>query len=520
MSSVELVPGAIGLLLGLLAGAALAWLLLRSQVQAAYERARLEGEAKLAPLAARLEMQAKQLTDCEADLNAQVASIQRLSAEAAAEAQRRAAAEEKNTRIPELQAEIAAHVADLDALENDNANIKAKLAELGARLEEERVQGEQKLALLASAEAKLAHTFKSLSADALRSNNQSFLDLAKTTLERFQEMAKGDLAQRQSAIDQLVRPVKDSLEKVDAKIQELENARQHAYGAIQQHLVSLAQTQTYLHQETANLVKALRQPAARGRWGELQLKRVVEMAGMLDHCDFIEQQTGEADDARLRPDLIVKLPGGRQIVVDAKAPISAYFDAIESNDDDKRKAKLAQHAKQMRAHVDALAKKSYWEQFQPSPEFIVMFVPGESFYSAALEQDPALLELGPEQGVLLAAPTTLLALLKAAAYGWRQENVTRNAQQISALGAELYERIKVMAEHWSALGTNLKRSVASYNDALGSLERRVLVTARKFKELGAAPGTQSIEETGPIDETPRAAQSAELTLVADQKQRP
>jgi DNA recombination protein RmuC len=304
--------------------------------------------------------------------------------------------------------------------------------------------------------------------------------------------------------------MRETLDKFDAKVQEIEKSRVGAYAELSQQVRSLAETQTQLRGETSNLVKALRQPQVRGRWGEMQLRRVVEMAGMLAYCDFVEQESVATDDGRLRPDLIVKLPGGKNIVVDAKAPLSAYFDAVEAPDEDTRRARLADHLRQLREHVRALGRKSYWEQFQPTPEFVVMFVPGEAFYHAALEQDPTLIEFSVEQGVTLAAPTTLITLLKAVAYGWRQEALADNARKVSELGAELYERLATMGGHFAGVGSRLEAAVRSYNQAVASLESRVLVTARKFRDLRAVSGEAELESPAQIELLPRNVRGEEL----------
>jgi DNA recombination protein RmuC len=394
----------------------------------------------------------------------------------------------------------------LESVQNA-AQLEERTRQLQARLDEERRQGDEKVKLLDDARQALENSFKSLSADALRSNNQSFLDLAKASLAEFQQGARGDLEKRQVAIDALVAPVRASLDKVDEKIAALEKSREHAYGEIRQQFTQMAEVQTQLRDETNNLVKALRQPHVRGRWGEIQLRRVVEMAGMMLHCDFVEQQSADSDDGRLRPDLIVKLPGGRQIVVDSKAPITAYMEAHEATTDELRKVKILLHAQLMRRHLEALAKKSYWEQFQPTPEVVVMFIPGEAFYSAALEADPDLLDSGFGQNVIIASPASLMALLKAASYGWRQEAIADNAREISQLGQELHGRLAVMADHLTRLGRGLGAATDSYNAAIASFESRVLVSARKFKELGATSQDAEIIELRAVEGGVRRLQS-------------
>ena len=379
------------------------------------------------------------------------------------------------------------------------AQLEERTRQLQARLEEERVESQEKVKLVLEAQQALENSFKSLSADALKSNNQSFLDLARMALGEFQQGARNDLEKRQLAIDAMVAPVRASLDKVDEKIGALEKAREQAYGEMRQQFTQMAELQTQLRDETGSLSRALRQSHVRGRWGEIQLRRVVEMAGMMPHCDFVEQPTLESEDGRLRPDLIVKLPGNRQIVVDAKAPISAYMEAHEAGSDELRKAKIQLHAQHMRRHLEALARKSYWEQCQPTPEFVVMFIPGEAFYSAALEADPELLDAGFSQNVVIASPASLMALLKAASYGWRQEAIAENAREISQLGQELHGRLMTMSEHFSRVGRALSSATSTYNEAIGSFETRVLVSARKFKELGAASQDAEIIELRAVE---------------------
>jgi DNA recombination protein RmuC len=398
--------------------------------------------------------------------------------------------------------DLAAARIQLDSQQEANTKLRENIAGLSKTLEHERTANQKNLDILDRATDELRESFQALAADALKSNNQSFLELAKTSLEKFQSEAKGDLEARQKAVEHLVTPIQESLSKVDEKIQQIEKDRNKAYGTLTEQVQSLIGTQEQLRTETGNLVKALRAPSVRGRWGEIQLRRVVEIAGMLPYCDFTEQETVTTSDGRLRPDLIVKLPGGKQVVVDAKTPLQAYLEAIEATDDEVRRARLADHARQVRDHMTRLSSKAYWEQFEASPEFVVMFLPGETFFSAALEQDPGLIEQGVGQRVIPASPTTLIALLKAVAYGWNQEKLARNAQEISALGKDLHDRLRSLAGHLEAVGKGLDRAVESYNKAVGTLESRVMVSARRFAELGA-PVTDEIPEIEPIETTTR-----------------
>src|ERR1700676_2978095 len=410
-------------------------------------------------------------------------------------------------RLALTEKELAVIKADLARLLLDQRELLQSRARLESALESERKTSNEKIELLTKAgdraAADLQNAFKALAADALKSNNSSFLQIAQETLKRFQSDAKGDLDARQKAVADLVTPVRESLSKVDAQIQQMEIARGEAYGDLKAQVQSLITTQKELQSETGNLVRALRTPNVRGRWGEIQLRRVVEIAGILPYCDFAEQETVSSESVRLRPDLVVKLPGGKHVVVDAKTPLQAFLDAFETTDEEARRACLAQHARQVRDHINILSSKKYWEQFDATPEFVVMFLPGETFFSAALEQDTGLIEHGVLNRVIPASPTTLIALLKAVNYGWNQEKLARNAQQISALGKELHDRLRKLAGHITGVGANLDRAVEAYNQAVGSLENRVLVSARKFAELGAAVA-EDIPELEPIETTSRA----------------
>ncbi len=432
--------------------------------------------------------------------------------------QRLAEAKAQGSRLPELQAIIAMRDEALEELRDRLSAAETSAAATQVELQKEREAAAEKLAMLENARTNLAETFQSLSAEALRRNNASFLELANTSLERFQETARGDLEKRQTAITDLVKPVRDSLEKVDLKIQEIEKTRAGAYEALTQQVRGMMEAQGQLRTETNNLAQALRSPVVRGRWGEVQLRRVVELAGMLDRCDFIEQATvGTEGGGRLRPDLVVQLPGGKQIVVDAKAPLAAYLEAMEERHDEQRARKLTTHAVQIRAHIDTLTKKAYWEQFAQAPEFVVLFLPGESFFSAALERDPSLLEYGTERMVILATPTTLISLLKAVFYGWRQQNLAANAEEISKLGRELYKRVSDMGGHLDKMGRSLNNAVDHFNKLAANAESRVLVTARKFRELEPAQTGDSIEPLPQVEIAVRQLQAPELVVEPKRK---
>jgi DNA recombination protein RmuC len=532
MVDIQILIGIIFLVVGLLVGAGATYLLSRNHLAAkeAYTKAELGGQ--LACVQTALHERTERLRELSAEAAHQEELVRGFNSQLQQEAESRSSAQqsvvhlqanliEKAQRFEQLSRDLERHRELLEQTKQELAGAYIQKTELETTLTEERRKTEEKLQILDKARTALCDAFKAMSASALESNNHAFIVLAKATLERYQETARIDLENRQQSIDQLVKPVKESLEKVDSKIQQIEKDRVGAYEGLTQQVRSLVETQNRLHQTTGNLVQALGTPRVRGRWGEIQLKRVAELAGMLDHCDFFEQQhVTTAEDGILRPDLLVRMPGGRNVVVDAKVPNIGYLEAIEEADENVRLVKLNDHARLIRDHIAALSKKSYWEQFDPSPEFVILFLPNESFFSAALQVDPSLIEDSIQQRVILATPTTLITLLKAVAFGWRQERLAENAKQIAELGKELYRRISDMTGHVSDVGQRLGKAVESYNRAVGSLESRVMVTARKFRDLHVGTEQAELEVLEPLEASSRVLTMPESATFSPKSAQP
>lgn len=461
-------------------------------------------DAETARLQEVIHSRDKELQDRNGRISGVEAELDRAEASLLKVSEERSAAHAKLEHMHQIEEALREKEIEVKELNAALTQVKEKQATLQTIIEKDRLATEEKLQLLETAKEKFTDAFRVISAEALKNGHESFLELAKATLGKYQEGAVKDLELRTREVKQIVAPVRESLEKYDRQVQEMERIRQEAYGGLSQQVESLVTSQQQLQRETANLVKALRTPQVRGRWGEITLRRVAELAGMLRYCDFVEQESKDTEHGRLRPDMIVKLPSEKQIVVDSKAPLLAYLEAVEAETETERRNKLILHSKQIQAHMNKLSQKSYWKQFHPTPEFVVLFIPGENFFSSALEHNPGLIEEGVSKGVILATPTTLISLLKAVAFGWRQETMAKNAEAISILGKELYERINTMGEHLNNLGRNIEKCTSTFNQVVGSFERRVLVSARKFTELGITKRDgEEIAYVNPAEKTTR-----------------
>jgi DNA recombination protein RmuC len=420
----------------------------------------------------------------------------------------------QSRRAAELRALLGQREATFTRVQQELSAARQECARVGAQLEAAQSAAAEKIAMLQGAESRLRDAFAALSSAALKQNNESFLQLAKTSLSEFQRAAATDLDGRHKALEAMVQPLRDSLVRVDSKLEEVERGRLTTQAQLTEQLRTLTHAQQMLQSETGRLARALRSPNIRGQWGELQLRRVLENAGLIEGSHYELKESVRGDEGRLTPDAIVRLPGGKNVVLDAKVPLTAFLEAAEEEDEAKRAQKLRSHARQVKEHVTRLASKSYWEHFQPTPDIVVMFVPGESLLTSALQEDPSLLEFSMTRGVMLASPLTLIALLRAIAYGWQQETIARNAQEISDLGRQLYDRIAKLAEHFEGVGRSLAKSVQAYNSAVGTLESRVLVTARRLKDKGvSAPDEFPEPET--VDQTPRPLGAPELVGLFD-----
>lgn len=495
-----------------LVGFFIGWVAAVSRLKVRLSKGLSDNRAQIARLEESIQGKEKEIQQKDDSIAALKAALNDADNAVLAISEERSAAKAKLEQMNRLQDIFEEKKEEAEGLAATITALKQRQAELEMALKKDREAMKDKLQLLENAEAKLSDTFQALSAKALRNSQETFLELAKVTLAKDQEKARSELEQRQEEVKHIVGPIQESLKRYDKQVQEMERARQKAYGSLSQQVQSMVTTQQQLHRETANLVKALRTPQVRGRWGEITLRRVAELAGMLQYCDFFEQESKDTEQGRLRPDMIVRLPNQKQIVVDSKAPLLAFLEALEADTEEERVNKLILHSKQIQSHMHKLSQKSYWEQFQPTPEFVVLFIPGENFFSSALEHNPGLIEEGVGKGVILATPTTLISLLKAVAFGWRQEAMAKNAEQISDLGRELYERIGTMSEHFDRLGRHIDKCVSAYNQVVGSLERRVLVSARRFGELGINnKGGKPISYVTPVDKKPRQIGVAERT---------
>lgn len=496
---------AVSLLLGGIAiGSALTWLLLRTLKNEALARLQLTVGTERATQIEQLNACQQQIAALRGDLQSARDMAGILQEKLTAESASRSAAQSTADRVPGLEEMLT-------VANQDNASANAKNAKLASELEAANNKIKEQLDLIAQAKANLGDAFKALAAEALTNNNASFLNLASAKFEGLQKSAEAELKAREAAIGTMLAPVGESLTKLDGLVRAVEEKRANAYGSLEQFLKGIVDSSNELKCETVNLKNALSMPSVRGRWGELTLKRVVELAGMVENCDFVQQENVVTELGPLRPDMVVRLPGTKSIVIDSKVPLMAYLESIETTDQETRRQLLADHARQVKNHFGKLSEKRYWEQFEASPEFVIMFLPAESILRAALEADGSLIELGVQQNVILATPTTLIALLKAVASGWRQERIAANAEQISALGKQLFERVATLADHFGKIGGSLQSAVRAYNLAVGSLETRVFVSARRFKELGVSSDGE-IEQLEVISEIPRALDQERIGL--------
>ena len=476
---------------GILFGGLIGWLLSKYRLTPLLVKTRADLEAHLETLGHHHAT----IDELKADLNGADQEIKSLSRQLLSVSEERSAALSKLEQMTSLEASLENRNQEIKALQNKISHLKEQIATLETSIAKETKAFEDKITLLQELRTNLTETYQALSANALRQNNQVFMDLAKSTFSKYIETAKTDFDARGKAVKDSVLPLQEALNRYEEHIQAMERSREKAYGGLSAQVQSLIQTQDVLQKETGKLVNALRVPHIRGRWGEITLKRVAELSGMQNHCDFYEQASARSEDGILRPDMVVHLPGHRQIIIDAKVPLVAYIDALETSSEEHRDTHLSTHARHVKTHINQLSQKAYWTQFKPTPEFVILFIPGENFFSAALAKDPQLIELGVRKNVILATPTTLISLLKTVAFGWQQEQLAENAKKISELGTELFERLATMGQHINNLGRDIERTTQTYNKVVGSLERRVYSSARKFKELGITQKDESKDLT-------------------------
>lgn len=492
-------------LAGLALGVLIGWLLVKYRLMPLLLKNKADGDA----LSEALDNRTEENRDLKLKLQQSRDDVQRLNTQLLEVSKDRAAAFSKLEHLADVERSLHAREKEITELHAVISDSKKQIATLETILEKEQKAFDEKIAILQDLRAGLTETYQALSASALKENNQIFIDLAQTTFAKYIASAKSDFDSRGQAVKDTIKPLQDALARYDQHIQAMERSREKAYGGLSVQVQSLIQTQDVLQKETGKLVNALRVPHVRGRWGEITLKRVAELSGMQDHCDFFEQTTTRSEDGILRPDMVVHLPGQRLIIIDAKVPLVAYLDALETDSEEARDERLETHAKHVKNHIQQLSQKAYWTQFQPTPEFVVLFIPGENFFSAALAKDPQLIELGVRKNVILATPTTLISLLKTVAFGWQQEKLAENARKISELGSELFERLSTMGQHINSLGRDIERCTNTYNKVVGSLERRVLISARKFKELGISPKDDKERLTvTPVESTTRSVDMA------------
>jgi DNA recombination protein RmuC len=472
-----------GTLMGLLLG----WLLAKFRLTPSLVKSKAEAETHMETLHNKKE----EIEDLKTRAAVFQVEIKSLTSQLLQVSQERSAASSKLENMAALQNTLKTREQELVDLRATISESREQIATLKTTIDKEKTSFDEKVSLLQELRTSLTETYKALSAGALRENNQIFIDLAKSTFSKYIDSAKTDFETRGKAVKESILPLHEALNRYDEHIQAMERSREKAYGGLSAQVQSLIQTQDILQKETGKLVNALRVPHIRGRWGEITLRRVAELSGMQNHCDFFEQASTRSEEGLLRPDMVIQLPGQRQIIIDAKVPLVAYIDALEADSEEEREERLTTHARHIKTHINQLSQKAYWTQFKPTPEFVVLFIPGENFFSAALSKNPQLIELGVQKNVILATPTTLISLLKTVAFGWQQEKLTENAQKISELGAELFERLSTMGQHINNLGRDIERSTHTYNKVVGSLERRVLSSARKFKDLGITQKDQN-----------------------------